>query len=467
MSLLNTIKWVLAGAVFLPLIDQTAKAAEKPNILMILVDDMGYGDVGFNGCKDIPTPNIDSIAAQGVHFLEGYVTAPQCAPSRAGLLSGMRQNRFGREENHSIDKLGLPVDIRLFGDYMRDAGYRTGLVGKWHEGTMPGSRPLERGFDSFYGFLVGSTFFLPPDGADTIPGMFDGTQRIKVTDYLTFVLGDQAVEFIGQKSEKPFFLYLAFNAPHAPLQAPEEYLKKFEHLAVDGEPGLLCRYTKTNIKHPRQVYAAMVSALDDTIGKVLQSLRDRGLEENTLVYFLSDNGGPTAVTSADNGPLRGVKGDLLEGGARVPFAVQWKGTIPAGQTLDTPVLSLDLLPTALAAAGVSAPVNLDGVNLLPLMEDGKALAKRTLYWRFPFPPFCPVWAVRDGDWKLVKEAERKDGHKGFTRTARTGLYRISDDIHEDHDLSGQYPEIRQKLQAEFDQWERSLPASENLTRDKQ
>ena len=445
--------WLLAAAILFPVIGYS----KQPNVLMILVDDMGYGDVGFNGCKDIPTPNIDSIAANGVRFSEGYVTAPQCAPSRAGILSGMRQNRFGREENSSVDEHGLPSDIKLFGDYMREAGYRTGIVGKWHEGTMPGSRPLERGFDEFYGFLVGSTYFLPPEGSDTIPGLYDGTERIKVTDYLTFVLGDHAIDFIEQKSEKPFFLYLAFNAPHAPLQAPEEYLKKFEHLAVEGEPGVLCKYTKTHIDHPRQVYAAMVAALDDAIGNVLQALRENGLEENTLICFLSDNGGPTGVTSADNGPLRGVKGDLLEGGARVPFAVQWKGTIPAGQTLDTPVLSLDLLPTALAAAGAPVPGNLDGVNLLSLMTDGKALAQRTLYWRFPFPPFCPVWSVREGDWKLVKEAERKPGHKGFTRTGRTGLYRLSDDIHEDNDLSGQYPEMRQQLEAKFNKWNATLP----------
>ncbi len=453
-------KWIslISALLLFPRVGKTVEV-EQPNVLLILVDDMGYGDVGFNGCKDIPTPNMDSIAVNGVRFSDGHVTAPQCAPSRAGLLSGVLQNRFGRGNNKTIDEVGLPRDIKLFGSYMRDAGYRTGMVGKWHEGTMPGSRPLERGFDSFYGFLVGSTFFFPPEGSDRIPGMFDGTERIKVTDYLTFVLGAKAIDFIQKKSDKPFFLYLAFNAPHAPLQAPEEYLEKFKYLAVEGEPGVLCRYTKTHIDHPRQVYAAMVSALDDTIGKVLQSLRDNGLEKNTIIYFLSDNGGPTAVTSANNAPLRGVKGDVLEGGARVPFAVQWKGTIPSGQTIETPVSSLDLLPTSLSVAGVLVPENLDGVNLLPLLVEGKALAPRTLYWRFPFPPFCPVWAVRQGAWKLVKEAERKPGG-GFTRTSRTGLYRILDDIHEDHDLSAQYPEVRQKLQKEYDAWEASLPTME-------
>jgi arylsulfatase A-like enzyme len=339
---------------------------------------------------------------------------------------------------------------------MKDAGYRTGLIGKWHQGTMPGSRPLERGFDRFYGHLAGSTYFFPPEGSDTIPGLFDGEQRIKVTDYLTFVFGGKAIDFIGEKSEKPFFLFLSFNAPHAPLQAPDEYLKKFEHLAVPGEPGVLCRYTKTHIDHPRQVYAAMVSALDDTIGRVLQALRDSGQEENTLIWFLSDNGGPTAVTSADNGPLRGVKGDLLEGGARVPFAVQWKGGIPSGRTVETPVSSLDLLPTSLAAAGAEIPDIFDGVDLLPLMKKNEALKARTLYWNFPWPPFCPVRAIRDGDWKLVKEAERNPTG-GFTREGITGLYRIDEDIHEDNDLSAQYPEIRQRLQKKYDAWATTLP----------
>jgi arylsulfatase A-like enzyme len=457
MKLNNTLKWLLIGIALLPLTESVAKSAKTaPNVLLILVDDMGWGDVGFNGCKDIPTPHIDSIAANGVRFEQGYVTAPQCAPSRAGLLSGKLQNRFGREENGSIDEHGLPPDIKLFGNYMREAGYRTGLVGKWHEGTMPGSRPLERGFDEFYGHLVGSTFFLPPPGSDTIPGIFDGKTPQKVTDYLTFVFGDKAIEFIGKKSDQPFFLYLAFNAPHAPLQAPEAYLKRFEHLAVEGEPEILCKYTKTMIPHPRQVYAAMVSALDDTIGKVLQALRDNGLEEDTIIWFLSDNGGPTAVTTADNGPLRGVKGDLLEGGERVPFAVQWKGTIPAGRTVDSPVSSLDLLPTSLASAAAAVPPDFDGVNLLPLLVENRPPEPRTLFRRFPFPPFCPVWAIRQGDWKLVKEAERKPGG-GFASTGRTGLYRITDDIHEDNDLSAQYPEIRQRLQAEYDAWEAALP----------
>ena len=449
----------MASTFLFPRIGKTSEAAEKPNVLLILVDDMGYGDVGFNGCKDIPTPHIDSIAANGVRFSEGYVTAPQCAPSRAGLLSGMDQNRFGRGDNKTIDEKGLPPEIRLFGDYMQDAGYRTGMVGKWHEGTMDGCHPLDRGFDSFYGFLPGSTLFMPRGNAKFIPHIEENRVPQKVTDYLTFVFGDKAIDFMEQDSDKPFFLYLAFNAPHAPLQAPQEYLDRFEHLTK--VPDTINYIARQKLQHPRQVYAAMVSALDDTIGRILQALRDNGLEENTLIYFLSDNGGPTVVTSANNGPLRGEKGDLLEGGARVPFAVQWKGTVPAGKTVDTPISSLDLLPTSLSAAGVPVSRKLEGVNLLPLLVDGKALEARTLCWNFPHPPPIPVWAIRQGDWKLVHEAIRVPKERGFSwGGGRTGLYRISEDIHEDNDLSGQYPEIRQKLQAEYDAWAAKLPSAE-------
>lgn len=439
-----------------------ASAAERPNVLLIMVDDMGYGDAGFNGCEDIPTPHIDSIAHHGVRFTEGYVTAPQCAPSRAGMLTGIDQNRFGRSENSSIDQHGLPPEIPIFSDYFREAGYRTGLIGKWHQGTMPGSRPLERGFDRFYGHLAGSTHFFPPEGSDTIPGMFDGPDRIKVTDYLTFVFGDKAIEFIEEDPDRPFFLFLSFNAPHAPLQAPDDYLEKFAHLAVEGEEGVLCRYTNTTIAHPRQVYAAMVSALDDTIGQVLQTLRDRGLEENTLIWFLSDNGGPTFVNAACNGPLRGVKGDLLEGGMRVPFAVQWKAAIPGGQTIDTMVSSLDMLPTSLASAQVPVPDGLDGIDLLPMMIDGEEPDPRILTWRFPHPGHFHVFAIRSGEWKLVSEALRGPTGRGWhpERIGAVGLYRIPDDTHEENDLSDRYPEVRQRLQAKFDAWVEPLPPVE-------
>jgi arylsulfatase A-like enzyme len=450
-------KWTASSICSFALLATRSAVADtpKPNVLVILVDDMGYGDTGFNGCKDIPTPHIDSIAENGVRFTAGYVTAPQCAPSRMGLLTGVLQNRFSREENYIIDEKGLPDAMQTFGDYMQKAGYRTGIVGKWHLGTMPDSHPCKRGFDWFYGHLEGWTWFFPPPGADSIPYILENYEQQKVDRYLTDVFGDAAIRFIEQKSDKPFFLYLSFNSPHGPLQAPEEYLKRFEH--VRGTPfGIKSHYTGRFVAHPRRIYAAMVASLDDAVGRVLQALRDKGVEENTLICFLSDNGGPVYDTAASNGPLRGMKGAVLEGGLRVPFAMQWKKAVPAGQTVDLPVSSLDLLPTALAAATSPIPEPLDGIDLLPLLVKGEQLPERTLYWRFPFPAWQTNswWAVRRGDWKLVYEAPQN----GFTgEKGRLGLFRITEDLHEDHDLSGKYPEIRQKLQAEFDAWNASLP----------
>ncbi|MCF7848318.1 MAG: sulfatase-like hydrolase/transferase [Kiritimatiellales bacterium] len=429
----------------------------KPNVLVILADDMGYSDVGFNGCKDIPTPHIDSIAANGAKFSAGYVTAPQCAPSRAGLLSGRPQNRFGREENGIIDEKGIPQNIRMFGDYMHDAGYRTGAVGKWHQGAMPGCHPLDRGFDWFYGFLPGASFYHPKPNKKTIPGILENRTPQTVTRYLTNVFGDAAVRFIGEKPDKPFFLYLSFNAPHEPMEAPEEYLKRFEHLAKPDDEPITNRGKK--IEHPRQIYAAMVSCLDDTIGRVLDALKAKGVEENTLIFFLSDNGGPIYKNGSCNKPLSGMKGHVLEGGIRVPYAVQWKGVIPAEQVLDTPVSSLDLLPTSLSAAGTVPPDELEGENLLPLLIDSKQLPQRALFCRFPFPPWQhrTWWEIRRGDWKLIYQAPRRQRGGFADGPGQLGLFNLAEDIGETKDLSNEYPEIRQQLQEEFDAINATLP----------
>jgi len=448
----------------LPMVAFACPKQSKPNVIIILADDMGYGDAGFNGCTDIPTPYIDKIAASGVRFTDGYVTSSQSGPSRAGLLSGISQNRFRCDTNDDLDNHGIPAGVKLFGDYMKPAGYRTGIVGKWHLGYAELAHPLVRGFDWFFGFLASGSHYLPQDGDEYIryARIVEGREPVKVKDYLTDVLGDQAVRFIQESKDEPFFLYLSFNAPHAPLQAPADYLGKFKHLAIEGEPGIMCGYTKKRIQHPRQVYAAMVSVMDDAIGRVMASLVANGLEENTLVVFLSDNGAPTHVNYGSNAPLRGFKGDLLEGGVRVPFAMQWKAVIPPGQTVSMPVSSLDLVPTALAAANIPKPedVDLDGINLLPYITGEKEPVARTLTWRFPFPAQQVdryVWAVRKDEWKLVRESVRSEDPQLTFGTTRTGLYRLNEDIAETNDLSDINPKKRSELQKIYDTWNDGLP----------
>jgi arylsulfatase A-like enzyme len=454
----------LYSVAFTGLITFSANATPKPNVIIILADDMGYGDAGFNGCTDIPTPYIDKIAANGVRFTDGYVTSSQSGPSRAGLLSGISQNRFRCDTNDDLDNHGIPVGVKLFGDYMKPAGYRTGIVGKWHLGYEEFAHPLVRGFDWFFGFLASGSHYLPQDGDEYIryARIVEGRDPVKVKDYLTDVLGDQAIRFIKESKDEPFFLYLSFNAPHAPLQAPADYLEKFKHLAIEGEPGVMCAYTKKRIQHPRQVYAAMVSVMDDAIGRVMASLAANGIEENTLVVFLSDNGAPTHVNYGSNAPLRGFKGDMLEGGIRVPFAMQWKAVIPPGQTVSMPVSSLDLVPTALAAANIRKPddVVLDGINLLPYITWDKAPVARTLIWRFPFPPeevHNYVWAIRKDDWKLVKEKINDESLQLTFGKTRTGLYHLGEDIAETNDLSDINQKKRSELQGIYDAWNNSLP----------
>jgi arylsulfatase A-like enzyme len=409
-------------------LNSTAEAADatKPNIVVILADDLGWGELGAQGNKKIPTPHIDSIASGGIRFTQGYVSGPYCSPTRAGLLTGRYQTRFGHEFNPGGGPKsgnGLPLDQTTIADRLKAAGYATGAIGKWHLGASPELRPSKRGFDDFYGTLNNSPFF-HPELVDTRKS----DDPVKVTEegfYTTDAYATRAVEWIGEHKGEPFFLYLPFNAQHAPLQATQKYLDRFTH-----------------IEDPkRKTFAAMLSALDDAVGQVLGSLEKNGVAESTLVVFLTDNGGPTQQTTSSNLPLRGFKATTLEGGVRVPFYVQWKGHLPAGKVYEHPVIQLDILPTALALAGapVSESENLDGVNLLPYLE-GKEQSPphQSLFWRFG-----QQWAVRDGDWKLV--ASRIDGFK-------PQLFNLAEDIGEANDLTAKHPEKVAELKAEWGEW---------------
>ena len=423
-----------------------AQTARKPNILLIVGDDMGYADVGFHGCQDIPTPNLDALARGGVRFTNGYVSGPYCSPTRAGMLTGRYQQRFGHEFNPSPQEsrdhaAGLPLTETTMADRFKAAGYRTAMFGKWHLGSRDNQHPLSRGFEQFYGFLGGEHSYLDPE-TTTDRAVLDGRTPVREMKYLTEELADRAEAFIKQQGQQPFFLYLPFNAVHTPMHAIEKYLQRFP-----------------NITDPqRRTYAAMMSAMDDAIGRVMTALRVAKLEEDTLVFFFSDNGGPVMPTTTINGsrntPLRGSKRQTYEGGIRVPFVISWKGRIPAGKVYEQPVIQLDILPTALAAAGVKTKDAFDGVNLLPYVTGKqKGVPHDTLYWRMG-----NMMAIRRGAWKLVKTREgRLDTDvTALSDLSDAALYHLGKDIGEQNNLAAQQPDKVKELTAAWRQWNQQL-----------
>jgi len=443
---LSCIALALASSLTLPI---RAADAKKPNILVIVADDLGYGETTMQGfTQEIPTPNIDSLAKSGVRFTSGYVSGPYCSPTRAGLMTGRYQQRFGHEFNPgpaeaSAPNFGLSLEEKTIGDRLKAAGYATGWVGKSHLGYLPQYHPLKRGFDEYFGFLGGAHDYLDA-AADPHNPILKGTEPVNNIGYTTDAFGQQAINFIDKHKAEPWFCYLAFNAVHAPLESTEKYLSRFSNID----------------ERKRRTYAAMQSAMDDAIGAVLAKVREIGQEENTVIFFISDNGGPTAQTTSANGPLRGFKAQTWEGGIRVPWAMQWKGHVPAGQVDDRPVIQLDILPTAMAAAGVTAQPEwkLDGVNLLPYVTgEKKEPPHEALYWRFG-----QQMAIRKGDWKLVKAPGGgvEGGERvGIATTQGAQLYNLAKDIGEQTNLAEQEPEKVKELAAAWDEWNKgNIPA---------
>ena len=401
---------------------RTARAAdERPNILVILADDLGYRDVGFQGATEIETPHLDRIAAAGVVFSNGYVAYPLCVPSRAALMSGRYPARFGYE---------LPLSERTFAAYLQEAGYRTGIVGKWHLGTAPVHHPLNRGFDYFYGFTGGGHDYFRIDVTESplreyLLPLNDGRGAAGFSGYLTDALTDRAVDFVSAGRDEPFFLYLSYNAPHTPLQAPAETINKYRH--VDDQQ--------------RRNYLAMIDALDHNVGRVLAALQAAGRWDNTLTFFLSDHGGDGPW--ADDGPLRGGKGSVFEGGIRVPFAASWPRRWAGGTTFEPMVISLDVAATALAAAGAGAEPHLplDGVDLDPYLRGASGVPHQALFWkvaaeRNPRHQF----AARAADAKLVSAAGKRE------------LFDLRADSGETHDLSAAQADTAARLTALYDNW---------------
>lgn len=433
----------------IPAVSTVVTAADRPpNVIVIMTDDQGYHDVGFNGCTDIPTPNLDSIARNGVRFSNGYVTYPVCSPSRAGMLTGRYQQRFGHERNPqwrpNDPNSGLPLTETTLADALGKVGYRCGIIGKWHLGAHPSLHPLNRGFDEFFGFLGGGHRYFPEELTLTDPSRAGNESEsyrmailrdhtaVETTRYLTDEFSLEAVDFIERNRDRPFFLYLAYNAPHAPLQASEEYLSRF-----------------TSIKDPRRrTYAAMVSAVDDGVGKVLTKLRELNLETETLVFFLSDNGGPLQANASSNDPLRGAKGSPWEGGWHVPFAMQWAGHIEPGTVLESPVISLDIFATvaALSAAPLDAARPLDGVNLMPYLTGRKSGAPHGEIFLRMFDR--GAYAVRSGDFKLVIPQKRNPPE----------LYNLREDLAESTNIAASHGDEVRRLNQERRRWDAQLVA---------
>ncbi|HEX5209228.1 MAG TPA: sulfatase-like hydrolase/transferase [Steroidobacteraceae bacterium] len=467
----------------------------KPDIIVILADDLGYGDTGVYGSKLASTPNIDALAASGTRFTDGYVTNPVCAPSRAGLMTGRYQQRFGYEFNPvGRDRTGgMSLREVTIAQVMKSAGYVTGAIGKWHLGQPAGYYPTDRGFDYFFGMGSGSDYIIDPEPGDEYIGpqgrdiripagglaaMRDGARLeallqgirerhpimrdrkvVRVHEYLTDALTREAVGFIDRNRGRPFFLYLAQHAPHAPLQAPAKYVDRFREVK---DPG-------------KRVHAAMVAALDDGVGAVIAALKKDGIYEDTLVIFLSDNGCPGDLRGAcSNAPLSGYKRWLAEGGIRVPYIVSWPGHLPAAHIDHRQVSSLDILPTAAALAHAKLPTDriYDGVDLLPFL-DGRdpGIPNPKLYWRDGVD-----FAMRDADSKLwlcdiaprgMTSREPADealyGRRARQVVPAIGpqgrhgmLYDLAGDPGESHNIAAVRPSEVARLEAEIAAWNGTL-----------
>lgn len=404
-----------------------AEEPSRPNIILVVVDDAGYVDFGFMGSEDLVTPQIDRLAGDGVVFTDAHVSATVCAPSRAGMLTGKYQQRFGFEANGTGDEesgdIGLAEEVSTLADLLQRQEYATIAIGKWHLGVSHSDHPNNRGFDDFFGFIGGGRSYFPMEHPSPEQMLQNNGERVLFDGYLTDVLGNRAVTFVEENHHRPFFMYLAFNAVHTPMEAKKADLERFEG-------------------HPRQELAAMTWSLDENVGNLRDKLAQLGLLENTLIYFISDNGGAHNNQSS-NGPLKGWKGNKFEAGQRVPFLMSWPDVIPSGNRFEGLTSSLDIFATSLAAAGVE-PGNdfiLDGTNLLPYLSGARDGAPHEgLFWRK-----MDESAARVGDFKLISL-------EGYGST----LYNLEHDPGESNDLSSQDSVTFSRLNQAYESWESEM-----------
>jgi len=439
-----------------------ARAAEKPNILLIVSDDQGWPDLGCLGHKPIETPNLDRLAAEGVRLTSYYVTWPACTPSRGSILTGrhpLRNGLYDMVRNDLVNyghrytaaeyatspemTLGLDPREKTLGDLLHSAGYRCGMVGKWDMGQARRYLPLQRGFDFFYGHGNNGIDYYTHERYG-IHSMFAGNERAKADQglYATDLFEREAIKFIAASGDRPWFLYLCFNAPHGASSFGSDANNPKSRAGVQAPEKYLNAYVDSNVPQRLRQYYAAVTCMDDAIGRILAAIRQQNDYENTLVIFQSDNGGSG---NGGNAPLTGGKSSLWEGGLRVPCIACWPGRVPAGSVCDEFLTTLELLPTLAAASGAALPesVVLDGYDMLPTLEGKVPSPRKEMFWEFRGQK-----AARVGKYKWIDSDKAK------------GLYDLSADVAEKEDLSASNPRLAQQMASRWAEWRRQLDAAE-------
>ncbi len=426
---------------------------QKPNVVLIMTDDAGYGDFGSYGAPDISTPNIDRLAREGVRFTDFYANADVCSPTRTGLITGRYQHRVNIERALGSSAreagAGLPVTGRSLPQLLKNNGYATALIGKWHLGWEPEFSPNAHGFDYFFGFLSGSTDFymhVTPSGqAD----LYENGNPIEERGYLTDLITERSLRFLEQNASRPFFLDIAYNAPHWPFQRPDRPAAATPNPTTTG-PNPLFQGPEDEVPATRQDYATMLERVDQGVGQILQALEDHGLTQNTLVIFTNDNGGEWL---SRNTPLFHRKGTLWEGGIRVPAILRWPGVLPAGSTTSQVGITMDLTASILAATNTPIPANarLEGMNLLPILRGEAPIMDRTLFWRIETPRRHQL-AVRSGNWKLLIDENKML------------LFDLEQDVGEKTDRTAERPEMVKELYGRIQQWEEDVDREAALLR---
>ncbi len=438
--MLNRFTVALLASIILSHPAAAQSADRRPNVILIITDDAGYGDLGSYGATDVRTPNLDALAREGVRFTDFYANAPSCTPTRAGLITGRYQQRL---------KLEWPLGMQLPGDWdrglaptghslpqlLKDAGYATALVGKWHLGWKPEFSPNRHGFDYFFGFKAGFIDFYEHTNPDTPGGkdLFENDAAVDVPGYMTDLITDRSVRFIEQHARGPFFIDVAYNAPHWPYQVPDR-----PSVARDSARHLTPFDDSTST---RADYVAMLERVDQGVGRILAAVERLGLRDNTIVIFTNDNGGEWL---SRNAPLFHHKLSVWEGGIRVPTIIRWPGRLPAGQVTSQVGITMDLTASILAAAGVALPatLRLDGIDLFPILEGRRPQVERTLFWRGD--PRRPQRAVRSGDWKLVADM------------GRPLLFNLRTDVGERENVVGSHPDVARRLRDLLEAWTREM-----------